>query len=177
MGLRQPAPPEPGTWKQRGLLGNRTAAGVSCQLRQPCKQPLSLAAQGGLSALQKFLGLVFSAAKSRGFADIIFTLRGINSQPEKQRKTPHEDHVRQSYSCTIYLFAHRSYFLPLLVRDLLCWPKVSFSSLTWNLQISSTAGNWGVTTSWPWQDRLMPTVGLGPTGCSKVLCICWAPTG
>lgn len=65
-------------------------------------------------------------ARSRGFADIIFTLCGINSQPEKQRKTPHEDHVRQSYSCTIYLFTHRSYFLPLLVRDLLCWPKIRF---------------------------------------------------
>jgi len=122
-------PPELGMWKRRGLPGNRAAAGVSCQLCQPCQQPLSLAAQGGLSALQKFLGLVSFAVKSRGFADIIFTLHGINSQPEKQRKTPHEAHVRQNYSCTIYLLAHRSYFLPLLVRDLLCWPKVSFSSL------------------------------------------------
>lgn len=166
-----------GVWKQRGLPGTRRAAGVSCRLRQPCEQPPSLAARGGLSALQKFSGLVFSAAKSRDFADIIFTLRGINSQPEKQRKTPHKAHVRQSYSCTIYLFAHHSYFLPLLVRDLLCWPKVSFSSLAGNLQISSTTGNWGITTPWPWQDRLTPTFGLGPTSGSKVLCICWASAG
>lgn len=102
------------------------ASGVSCQVHQPCEQPLNLSAQGGLSALQKFLRLVFFVVRSRGFAGIIFTLCGINSQPEKQRKTPHEDHVRQSYSCTIYLFTHRSYFLPLLVRDLLCWPKIRF---------------------------------------------------
>lgn len=50
---------------------------------------LSPAAQGGLLALQKSSGQVFFAVKSRGFADIIFTLHGINSQPEKQRKTPH----------------------------------------------------------------------------------------
>lgn len=142
-------PPKMRVWKRRLFLRSHTAAGVSCRFCQPCKQPLSLTAQGGLSALQKFSGLVFFVVKSRGFADIIFTLHGINSQPEKQRKTPHEDHVRQSYSCTIYLFAHRSYFLPLLVRDLLCWPKVNFSSLTWNLWISSIAGNWGITTPWP----------------------------
>lgn len=147
-------------------------------LALPALQTASeFAAQGGLSALQKSSGLVFFAAKSRGFADIIFTLRGINSQPEKQRKTPHEAHVRQSYSCTIYLFAHHSYFLPLLVRDLLCWPKVSFSSLVRNLQVSSTAGNRGITTPWSWQDRLTLAVGLGPTSCSKVPCICWAATG
>lgn len=105
------------------------AAGVSCQVHQPCEQPLNLSAQGGLSALQKLSGVVFFVARSRGFADIIFTLCSINSQPEKQRKTPHEDHVRQSYSCTIYLFARRSYFLPLLVRDLLCWPKIRFPPL------------------------------------------------
>lgn len=172
MSLGQVPPPEPGVWKQRGLLGNCIAAGVSCQLRQPCKQPLSLTAQGGLSVLQKFSGLVFFAVKSRAFADTIFTLRGINSQPEKQRKTPHEAHVRQSYGSTIYLFTYRSYFLPLLVRDLLCWPKVSFSSLARNLRISSTAGNRWITTPWPWQDRYMPTTGFGPTSCSEVLCIC-----
>lgn len=132
--------PKMRVWKRRGLLRSHTAAGLSRQFCQPCEQPPSLAAQGGLSALQKFSGLVFFVVKRGGFADIIFTLRGINSQPKKQRKTPHEDHVRQSYSYTIYLFAHCSYFLPLLVRDLLCWPKVNFSSLTGNLWISSITG-------------------------------------
>lgn len=55
------------------------AAGVFCQVHQLCEQPLNLSVQEGLSALQKFSRLVFFVVRSRGFADIIFTLCGINS--------------------------------------------------------------------------------------------------